>query len=256
MKRKLIYLAIFALLFAVACGEDGFDIVGPLDSEDAAPDILTGEVVLENMNDHAGVRVELLEIETSLLTNGDGSFILPENLAEGEWTLAASYPFFSSVNQAFVVQNGLPADDLDRMDMRQQVRFTVSCDKAAYAVGETVSILLFIENLTEQTISLSSETGPQTAFAIRQQGQTLIGGLYPGTEQGSVSISIEANGYATYETTWVPENAQLMSGEYELYGIVADQLNYPAYFTPEVGQINPLNESLFTKLVPAVFTIL
>lgn len=255
MKKQIVITALFGLLLLVSCGEGGLDIVSPLDGEGEAPDILTGEVVLENMNDHAGVRIELMEIETSLLSNEDGSFILPENLAEGEWTITASYPFFSQTSQKFVIQNGMPSDELESMEMHQQIRFTVLTDKESYFVGETIEITLMVENLVSETITLASETSPQAALALRKDGATLMGSLLPGEGESPEGMTLDEGETRFIEASFPLSNAQLVPGVYDLYGVLADGTNYPLYFTSDEEPLDSLNETLFAKLTPTSLVI-
>ena len=251
---SLVALAVL-LLLAWSCGGDGFEIVGPLDETEDGPDILTGSVKLENVENHSAVRVELVDIQTSLLTGADGEFTLPENLAEGEWTIRASYPYFTPDDQKFVVQNGTPSQSLDAMELPQRVRFSVHTDKENYVIGETVEIRLFSHNVTEEALTLSSPTSPISAVAVRKDGETILGGLLPGSDEVPESVVLEPGDVDQRTFYWPLDNAELGAGELEIYAVLTDGDNFPDYFTANTATVQQFNESLFSKLDPAVITI-
>lgn len=247
--KKIIPILIFALLIIFsACDDDGID-------NESAPDILTGIVQLENMANHSGVRVELVEISTSLLTDMDGTYHLPENLAEGEWTLQASYPFFSLRTETFVMQSGAPADEIEPMKLSQRVHFYVSTDRENYGIGETVEITLDVLNMEDEAVTLSSLTSPQAAFAVRKDDVTVVGALLPGLGEESQSVTIEPGDEFQTTLSWVLDNNSLEPGEYHIYAVLSDNENYPNYFNPDEDLMTQFNESLFSKLVPAVVNI-
>jgi hypothetical protein len=261
MVRKTLFPIIAAMIAATmlligSCTGDGFEIVGPLDEAGDVPEILTGSVQLENMEDHASVRVELEEIETSILTEDDGTFTLPENLAEGEWTVQASYPYFSTAEQTFVIQNGTPSQSLNPMELTQIVKFNVFTDKTSYALGEAVEITLFIQNVSEdQTVTLSSPTTPQTVVAVRQENETILGGLTPGSDPIPESLELAPGDFDERSFYWPLDDAKIGTGEFEIFALVTDPDNYPNYFSTDDEMLSQFNESLFTKLIPAVITI-
>lgn len=252
---RIIITLLVVLVLAFGCDGD-FDLVGPLETEDQAPDILTGEVVLENMEDHAGVRVELQEISTSLITQDSGEFVLPENLAEGDWTIQTSYPYFLSASQSFTVQNGMPADELLPMQMEQQILFSLISDTPEYYLGETVTFRLLVENLTDQTVTLSSLTSPQIALAVRFEGETILGDLLPGDQEEGRSMIL--NPFETIELgmSWPLDDPEVTSGKYQVFGVVTDDVNYPLYFSKDEELVDQFNETLYEKLDPANITIL
>jgi len=253
MERILITVFLFTLLL-FGCGGD-METFEPFSEDGEAPEILTGNVDLENMEDHAGVRIELLEINTSLVTDENGAFILPELLAEGEWTISSTYPFFSSAQQVFIVQNGLPSNKLETMKMEQQVAFNISTNKQEYMAGDVVEITLETINISDEPITLSSTSSPQVALAVRKDGVTVMGNLLPGDELTPCEITIDPEEPTITEISWTIDDLKFEHGEYEIFAILTDNVNYPFYFNPEENLGMEFNESLFQKLLPAIILI-
>lgn len=248
-KRLLILTLIFAFSLLGAC-ENGFD-----NSDHNAPDILTGSVLLENMEDHSGISVKLEEIDASLVTEMDGTFTLPENLAEGEWSLVADYPYFQTMSQTFIIKNGQPEEKLETMEMEQNIQFSVWTDHPDYFVGDTVYVTVIAENLIGEPITLSSNSSPQLAIAIRQEGEILLGGLFPGNEEEPSLLTIEPDEPYETEVSWEIDNALLASGEYEVYALLTDGVNYPNYFDPDPARSEKFNNTLYSKIDYAIIRI-
>ena len=255
LRRTLPILLLSLMILFIGCGdEDGIGAVFTEDTQEP-PDVLQGQVILENMSDHSSIRIELKEIELSLLTDAEGSYSLPGEIAEGEWTLRASYPFFSAMEQNFVVVNGTPESDLETMELVQEVVFDVVPEKLFYTYGDTVIITLYARNMTTQEVTLSSQTSPMTAFAVRHEGVTVVGGLFPGQGAEPQSVTLGPGELQEFTMSWTIDNPELDPGEYQIYALLTTSVTHPDYFKTDSDLAEELNESLYAKLVPATISL-
>lgn len=249
-------LLIAAVLLPLACGDDGVIKVGFDEvNESTTPPEVQGRALLENMTEHSGISVELEEIDINLITDAEGKFSLLNELADGEWTLRASYPFFSSIEQSFTVVKGIPETELDNMELTQQIVFDVLPDKLTYTYGDTVFITLEALNVTDEPITLYSLTSPMAAFAVRYEGTTVVGGLFPGQGSQAQEVTLEPGEVQQFSLTWIIDNFDLEPGEYKIFAVLTNSGQYPDYFSPSSDLAAELNESLFQKLTPATITI-
>jgi len=256
LRNVIPILALLLISLAVfGCGDEG--VVDAVFTEDdpQPPDELQGSAYLENMSEHSAIRIEMKEIDLSLITDAEGNYSLPNEMAEGEWTLRASYPYFTAAEQSFTIINGMPESDLEPMELAQEVVFNVVPDKPFYTYGETVIITLNVHNVVDYPVTLSSQTSPMTAFAVRHEGATVVGGLFPGQGSEPQSVTIEPGEFVTFVMNWTIDNPDLDPGEYEIYSIVANSDSHPDYFSFDSELADELNKSLFAKLVPATISI-
>ncbi len=247
-------LGLLALALS-GCGDDGMDIAAIAGGSENPPDVLQGQVLLQNMDHHGAIRIELKEIDLSLLTDDEGVYSLPNEIAEGQWTVRASYPFFSAQEQSFTMVNGVPESDLKTMELNQEVMFDVEPEKLIYTYGETVTINLHVTNVVDYEVTLSSLTSPMTAFAVRHEGVTVVGGLFPGQGAEPQSVTLAPGETQDFALNWIIDNPELGAGEFQIYALLTVSETFPDYFTPDSETAAELNESLFDKLVPATITI-
>ncbi len=251
----LILLALTLAMVVAGCGDHN-KLVSPFnDRTSAPPDVLQGQALLENMDNHRDVRVEMEEIKLSLLTDDAGSFALPNEIADGEWTLKASYPYFASVEEKFTIINGMPDADLKPMKLGQLVAFEVQPERSFYTYGETVNITLRVTNVTNAELTISSATSPMTAFAVRHDDQTVVGGLFPGSGVEPQSVTLHAFEVQTFQLNWIIDNPDLQPGQYQIYALLCVSADYPDYYIQDTGGGSELNDSLYAKLTPAEITI-
>ncbi|MDP8224868.1 MAG: hypothetical protein P9L99_16025 [Candidatus Lernaella stagnicola] len=255
--RIIIGFLVLLAAMLVACGDNGVGIDVGFDDpvEEGVPPEAQGSATLENMHNHSGISVELAEIGISLVTDEKGEFALISELAEGEWTLFASYPFFSTAEQNFTVVKGRPENDLDPMKLDQRVIFDVRPERPYYTYGETVVITLDATNVSGEIQKLESLSSPMAAFAVRHNSETVVGGLFPG--QGSEPQEVVLQPYETLSFTlsWTIDNFDLEPGDYDIYAVLTNSAQYPDYFSPDSELAAELNNSLFSKLTPATISL-
>ncbi len=249
-------LLVFVLMAVVCgCGDEG-SVVSPFsDADVSTPDELQGQALLENMSHHGGIRVELEQIKLSLITDDAGAYSLPSEIADGEWTLKATYPYFMSVEEKFTIVNGIPESEIETMELGQQIVFDVTPERLIYTYGETVNIMVSVRNVGFEATTISSATSPMTAFAVRRDGETVVGGLFPGAGAEPQSVTLQPGEVQTFELNWIIDNPDLDVGDYQIYGILCASADYPDYFSQESSTAAELNESLYKKLTPATITI-
>jgi hypothetical protein len=252
-----ILLLILLVALPLGCGDDGVGIDVGFDEadDDNAPDEAQGQAVLENMQDHSGISITLEEIGINLVTDANGEFSLIAELAEGEWTLSASYPFFTSDEQAFTVVKGRPDGDLREMTLEQLVIFDVLPERQVYYHGETVLVSLEATNVTSEELTLESLTSPMASLAVRHDGETVVGGLFPGLGSEPQSVVLQPYETLSFSLSWTIDNYDLAPGEYQIYAVLTDSGHYPDYFTPDSELAAELNGSLYDKLTPATITL-
>lgn len=254
----ILIVALPGLLFLPACGDDGVGLDVGFDEGDVsedAPSEVQGVASLENMQNHSGISVELLEIGISLVTDDTGEFSLISELADGEWTISASYPFFAGDEQSLTIVNGRPEADLETMILYQQVIFNVVPDKLEYTYGETVFITLEALNITDEPLSLLSATSPMAAYAVRHEDQTVVGGLYPGQGAEPQEVVLQPDEIQSFTMSWTIDNYELELGDYQIFAVLTNSDQYPEYFSSE-AETAELNESLFSKLTPVTVTLI
>jgi len=241
-----------AILF-IGCNDQmgGLGLGG--DSE--APSVLTGRAILEKENNFAGIKVEMVDLNLSMITDSDGYFVLPENMTEGEWTISGAYPYFNSASGKFAVTNGLPEGDLPVLKLKKLVEFDVSCDKKSYALGETVYITLVAENVSDSDVTLASPTSPQTTFAVRYGNTVVAGSLLSGTEPQPSYVTLAPHEPVEFEMSWTLDDSSLFPGVYDVYAIVTTSQTHQAYFDPDPEAMAKFNSTLFDKLTPAKIKI-
>ena len=249
---------VFIVLICCRCSEDFGNRLAGFETEKSSgdvPDILTGRALLEDQWDHHLIRVELKPIGVSMLTDGHGLFQLPEKLQEGNWTLTASYPYYQSVDQDFLVVNGTPDAQLETMDLQKAIEFSVTTNGSHFRIGSTVQVTMAVENVATKDVTLSSTKSPMAAFAVRKNGQVIYGSLLPGLEDELVEVTLEPGDTNYYEIEWTIDDPALESGEYELFAILTTNATHPDYFDASTEESEEFNSSLYGKLAPAVIDI-
>jgi hypothetical protein len=241
--RPLLAAALLAALVWSGCGEALMDAAH-------APDNLAGRVTLENQAEHSNVEVTLTlgGWSVTLLTDAGGTFTVPSDLAAGEWTMQADFPFFGRASGGFTVENGLPTSDLADLLLPRRVRFDVTTDAPAYRLGDPVEITLVAGNTGDETIVLKSATSPMFAVAVVADGRTHIGSLMPGSNPTPEEVTLAPGEQRTFQVTWRTEATPLAPGFYNVYAILAASETYPDFFSADFPE---LNDALFAKLVPA-----
>lgn len=252
--RLLSAAVLVALVLACSCSEEFGNRLSGFDTEQSAadtPGILTGRVLLDDQDDHAMVRVELVDIHVSMLTDGDGEYDLPNNLSEGEWRIQASYPYYHSADISVLIVNGKPDSSLATFHLTQAIKFTVTTNGRHFQRGSTVQITLAVENVSTERFTLSSDRYPAAAFAVRRGDEVVHGSLFPGEEATSSEIVLEPGDTQYFKMTWKIDNPSLEPGNYEIFGLLTSNASFPDYFDPSTADSVALNESLYAKLTPA-----
>jgi len=243
-------------LVAAGCGGKGLGLANPFGSSGGqGSSSAEGQAHLQNEQNHAGITVTIVEINVSLITNTEGVYSLVNQLADGDWTLRAVYPYFSAQEQSFTVINGVLENSLQTMLLPEKIAFTVTTDKTSYTYGETVFVTLEAVNVTSDPVTIDSMTSPLEAFAVRFNGQTVAGGLFPGQNSEPEQVTLEPGVPQQSQWSWTIDNPDLAAGEYQIYGILTNSGQYPDYFDPNSDLAAQFNDSLFTKFTPATITL-
>ena len=80
-------------------------------------------VRLENQLEHSGIMVQIVELDTLVVTDSTGAFNF-ENLPDGNYTLDARYPYFASGRDSVVVKNG-EIEGPVHLELEQQLQFWI-----------------------------------------------------------------------------------------------------------------------------------
>jgi len=221
-------------------GDLGFDEASP-------PQLLTGRVQLQNQSNHYAVKVTITldEVDLVLITDVEGLYVLPPEMTTGTWDIQAGYPFFGDISQAFEVKNGLPTAQVQDMLLPQVLTFEVTTEQYSYSMGEAIPVFLNVSNTSDQEVILKSGTSPMLTYAIRKDGQVLVGSLLPGDGALGEEVVLGPGEVRQFETTWHTDSLVLEGGVYQIYALLAASETYPDYFDPETPE---LNESLYEKL--------
>ncbi|MCZ7582176.1 MAG: carboxypeptidase-like regulatory domain-containing protein [Deltaproteobacteria bacterium] len=253
----LLFIAVTAIVAGAACSDEfgnklsGFDTD---DSEQSLDDALTGQAFLDVESEHSFIRVQAEEGGFSVLTNSNGLFRLPQDLSEGEWEITASYPYFHPVSQAFSVSRGLPTKPLEGMVLPRAVEFSITTNGSFFTRDSTLTITLAAENVSTEPVILSSSRSPMAAYALRLDGVTLAGGLFPGNTDEAQDVLLAPSETKYFELNVVIP-ADLPAGDYLFYAILTTDLTHPEYFDPSEGTASAFNESLYAKLDSAAIRI-
>ncbi len=257
MRFRWFTIAVLTLLMAAGCGKYGIGMASPFGAATPTNSQMSaeGQAVLQFQSVYDGVAVEIVELNASVITNASGNFALVNELADGKWTLRASYPYFSTNEQSFTVLNGVPETAVPTLYLTQLVLFRVATDTDVYQLGDTVSITLTAEAATIEPVTLSSPTTPLETFAVVHNGQTVVGSLLPGQVGEPKQITLSPGVPQTFNLFWTLDNANLEAGDYDIYAIVTDAGDYPEYFSADPALAANFNATLFDKLVPATITL-
>jgi hypothetical protein len=247
-----------ALIALGSCSDElgnklsGFDTDNPAQSVN---DILTGKAYLDYQTDHSFIRVDLPDAGFSMLTNEEGTFELPKDLSEGDWTIRAQYPYYHTVTETFSVSRGVPEKQLTDMDLERAVKFTLTTNGSYFKRGSTVIMTLAAENDSEKEIILSSTTSPMAAYSVRYNGTVVAGGLYPGDEDEPQTLTLEPGDTRYFELRWKIEDPNLISGDYEIFAVLTTNGTHPEYFDDSEDASTKFNDSLYEKLRPTEIRI-
>ena len=159
------------------------------------------------------------------------------------------------MEEKFTIVNGIPESEIETMELGQQIVFDVTPERLIYTYGETVNIVVSVRNVGSEATTISSASSPMTAFAVRRDGETVVGGLFPGAGAEPQSVTLQPGEVQTFELNWIIDNPDLDVGDYQIYGLLCASADYPDYFSQESSTAAELNESLYTKLAPATITI-
>ncbi|MBZ0273090.1 hypothetical protein K8I61_13715 [bacterium] len=255
-KGVLVALAV-AALFAACTDElgnklSGFDVD---EASEEARDILTGRARLSGETDHNDIRVELPDAGFSMFTDKSGNFQLPRDLSDGEWTIVANYPFFHSVTRRFNVVRGVPESPLATIELPRAIAFGISTNGTFFGYGSTVVITLAATNVSTNPVIIASTRRPIAAFAVRRNGETVAGGLFPGYDAlDPVEIEFAPGDTQYFQMRWKIDNPDITSGYYDIYAALASDVTHPSYFS-EDAEDAAFNESLFAKLSPVTIRV-
>ena len=246
------------LVFFAACTDEMGDALSGFDDEDDSSvkhDILTGRVVLEDADEFDMIRVELTDVGVSMLTDADGYFQLPKDLSDGDWTLEASYPYYHASEKSFRIVKGVPESRLDTITLSRSVDFTATTNGNAFRPGSVVQITLAAENVSTKDATLSSDFQPPETFAVMYKGQVVYGDLYPGTSGDPSTLTLSPGDTVYYKMQWEINDGALLTGDYLIYAIVTTGGTHPDYFDASSDDSDLFNQSLYSKITPAVVTL-
>jgi hypothetical protein len=258
LKTALTFACLAMLALMVACSDEMGDWLSGFDADDSSAvkhDILTGRVVLEGANEHDMIRVELTDVGVSMLTDVDGYFQLPTDLSDGDWTLQASYPYFHPAEQSFRIVKGVPESELDTFSLSRSVAFTITTNGNRFRPGSVVQITLAAENVSTNDEILSSNWGPAATFAVMHKGQIVFGDLFPGNMASADEVLLSPGDTVYDKMQWEIDAGALLPGDYALYGIIATGATHPDYFDDSSEDLNPFNQSLYSKLTAAIVEV-
>jgi hypothetical protein len=226
----------------------GFDKENPAEIPHS---ILTGYAFLQQQTDHSYIRVDLPVAGFSMLTDTQGAYQLPKDLSDGDWTIRAQYPYYRTEEQTFSVSKGVPENPLDSMELLQAVQFTITTNGTFFTLGSTLIMTVAAENISTRNVTLQSTTSPMAAFAVRGDGETVAGGLFPGDVPDPESVTLDPGDTKYFELRWKIDDPNIMSGDYEVYAVLTDNGTHPEYFDKSETATPEFNASLFGKLRPA-----
>ena len=128
---RLFVAVCLALLFLWSCQR----IFSPDEKDnDDEPNAEKNYIHLQNQTDHSGVLIKVIEADAIAVTDSFGFFILP-NVANGEYTLQAKYPFFKIVEQKVEIADSVLQTKV-QLELEQQIQFWVEPAETTFSISE------------------------------------------------------------------------------------------------------------------------
>lgn len=237
-------------------------------------------VTLQNQNEHSGIMLRIVELDTFVLTDSCGHFEFPK-LPDGNYTFEARYPYFDSKQMNILITENMIQSEV-QIELKQLFQFwiepaEISISKSNIGDPDFFSVAglrQYRVNITESTLTVRSGLDPLDYWAFYPEGfdwpyipnpdslQDFCYANYGWMGRNDLFHDIDLI-FQPNDTTWVsvPQPSIMLKdcfyqGAYKFYSSVTDTYNYPEYFhpafvrnlrSPNHGLYDQMNRSLFKK---------
>jgi hypothetical protein len=201
-------------------------------------------VTLQNQTEHSGIMVELVELDTFTVTDSTGAFLF-KDVANGEYTLKAGYPYFAFASTTITVQGSSIQTPVD-LELQQLLQFWVEPHEITLSIDSlsTIEIILYVENITDSIVSIGGYTLPEFFNALEPQGfnwplinypefcQRVYGTFVNGDIPYPPGGFIPPNTVTSFNVSLWINNIYgcLLVGDYLLFMAYTDLSRFPKYF--------------------------
>lgn len=207
------------------------------------------KITLQNQSDHFGILVKLIELDTLTITDSTGMFSF-ENLADGEYTLTAGYPYFSPVQDSIKVVGGTIQTPVN-IELQQQLQFWIEPPETTISLSNSSLFFFrqFAVNITDTIVNVGGYSGPPDFKAYNPQGFN-----WPFIPNPDSTINFCQFRYGTFRRGYTTDAPQFtfmpgdtiiggissrfntdcfLTGTYLFFSAVTDLSRYPEYFDPD-----------------------
>ncbi len=242
-------------------------------------DTISLKVLLQKQTDHSGIMVNIVELDTFLVTDSSGRFILNNFDADGYYTLSAKYPYFKTEEMSVQFQDGKIITPVN-LELQQLLQFWIEPAETTLSMddGGNPNVFSFGEfrlwdvNISDEPVTVWGGYLPIYLRAIVPQDNEWP--YVPNPDSLPNFCYLEYNWFGANDADFVfiftlqPHDTSytyiryygsivcFQEGLYALYSAISDLAHYPEYFDP--GYVfyggdrkhlyEKMNRSLFKKL--------
>jgi hypothetical protein len=216
-----------------------------VEKQSGAPISEVGVKAIKNqVSDTTGIMVELIESNTFTITDSIGSFLF-KDIADGEYTLRAGYPYFAFAECSVMVQNGSIQTPVD-LELQQLLQFWVEPQEITLSIDSlsTIGIILYVENLTDSVVSFGGYDLPEIFVALEPQSfnwpvinypefcHRVYGTFVNSDLPAAPGYFFPPNTVTSFYMSWLMDNPYgcLLVGDYLLFAAYTDLSRFPKYF--------------------------
>lgn len=230
-------------------------------------------VRLQNQNEHSGIMVRVVELDTFVITNPIGNFELKE-LPDGDYTLEAKYPYFASAEQKVSVINGKITTKI-QIELNQQLQFWIEPAETTISINNLSDSVYFSitgfrqyrVNITEDPVIVGTYLEPLNLWALIPQGFDwpyipnidsisdlcyLRYGWLGGTDAIIDVFFTFLPGDKSYTPTIGSPNILkecFQTGNYLFFSCVSDLGHFPEYFDPScIRNLDTPNQEIYDEM--------
>jgi hypothetical protein len=107
-----------------------------------------GYVTLENQREHSGIAIEIIELDTFIITGETGHYDLGF-LKEGAYHLNFVFPYYKNEKQKIRITHGMLDIPIPDIELQQLLYHTIYADDSVLRLGETIHYVAEVTNQSD-----------------------------------------------------------------------------------------------------------
>jgi len=107
-----------------------------------------GYAILQNQIEHSGIAIEIIELDTFIITGETGHYDLGF-LKEGEYSLNFVFPYYKNEKQKIRITHGRLDIPIPDIELQQLLYYSIYVDDSVLRPGDTIHYLVEVTNQSE-----------------------------------------------------------------------------------------------------------